>query len=197
MLALQVHAACGHYRIPKAVAGGGGSAPQVHSFSVAPISTIRGFLESLVGAQPGEFDGRYAYGYMEKPEGHGWLYRTSHVWASPPISGPKAGLEEAQRPMKVEMYFDVAYIILVQGVWIERVKVALQGEVKRYGCLYLGDSEGLVTWVGEYLGPLQDIEWLRCGNKMPLPKRAPYGYDTLDTPLVFCELSKGEPYFWA
>lgn len=197
MLALQVHAVCGHYRVPKAVAGGGGSAPQVHSFEVASMATIRGFLESLVGARPDEFDGQYAYGYMRKPEGHGWLYRTSHVWASPPRYGPKAGLEEAQRPMKVETYFDVAYVILVRGAWIERVKAALQGEVKRYSCLYLGDSEGLVTWVDEYSGPLEDIEWLRVGSKVFLPKTSPYGYDTLNAPLVFCELSKGEPYFWA
>ena len=110
MIALRVDAVSGHYRVPGQVGQGAVAA----TFPIAPLSTVRGFIESLCGEGFQTFQGRLAYGWLRHPEVMGRMYRTAHVWASPVFFGvfrcatcgakcrmrlPKKKLEEKDHPV--------------------------------------------------------------------------------------------------
>ena len=96
-----VEAVTGHWGMPGQVPQGATAA----SYPYAPPSTIQGFLESLVGAPRGAFKGRFAYGLLREPGGHGFMDRRVHVWASQ--EGTKR--KETIRLNHIEVWYDVAY----------------------------------------------------------------------------------------
>jgi len=79
VIGLRVDTASGHYRVPGQMVQGC-TAP---TFDIAPVSTMKGFLESLCAAEWHSFDGEVAYGWIRPPGGRGLLYRRAQIWASP------------------------------------------------------------------------------------------------------------------
>ena len=195
MYPLLVHAFSGHYKVPGAV----DTAGLASSYPVAPVSTARGFLESLAVETPGSFQGRFAYGLLREPSSYGHVYRSSHIWSS---SGQKGSqipghyrLPEEQRPFAIEVFFDMEYVFLVEGPWEEKIRDAVAGKTDRYGVLSLGSSDDPVTHLGEYTGPLDAVKWVVPGNTIPLPVHAPYGYHTVHPTVKVFDLRNGDPVF--
>lgn len=186
MLTIRVEAVSGHYRVPGNVEQSG-IAP---TFAVAPPSTVRGFLESLCGSTCGSFEGEFAYGWLRDPQGYGLLHRRVQVWAS---GGMKPRLER-NRTINVEMLFDVAYAVAVRGPWADRVRAALEGDVERFGVLYLGESTDLVTWIAPLNGDASNgVRWVVPGTSLRLPVVSGRGYDSITAAYGTFDIREGEP----
>lgn len=241
MITLIVHAHSGHYKI----AGQVGMGRIACSHPIAPISTMRGFLESLMGEGNGSFEGEFAYGFLHEPGGHGMLYRKSQVWVSDGTPGSVKALfrdpegnihyqrkvvveskgkprntwvdldgipteedgevriktlaganSESIRPFHIETFFDLTYIVLIKGPQAAKIREAIAGNVERFGVLYLGTSDDAVTWVGEYEGSLEAVQWVVPGTTIPLTITAPYGYGNYSAEYGSFDLNIGEPHFF-
>lgn len=170
---LRVDAMTGHYRMP----GQANLMQTVRTFPVVPYSTVRGFVESLLGMEWMTLRGiRLAIGVRQPPRGRGDVFRKDHAWASDGV-GDKG---EMIRPVHRETLFFPSYRIGVEGdsQTINNLRAALRGEVDRYGLLYLGESEDLVDWVGEETG---SAKWLVPGVEIALPVRTVRGWDNLNS----------------
>lgn len=174
---LEVRALRGHYRVPGAVATMG----IVRSYLIAPPSVVLGFIESFCGVERDTFrDGstKIAYGWAEdgRPKGYGRIMRKDHVWASGGVKPKSGGSPETQRPVLLEVWYDLIYRVSVDGPAALQVRQALRGETSRYGVLSLGESDNLVTWLQEGAG---GAEWIVPGNQFQLPIAVPHRYDRL------------------
>ena len=191
MIRLYVETPTGHYRIPGQV----GQGEVASTFPVPPPATIKGFLESLTGSTRGSFQGEFAYGRARLPAGYGMIYQRVHVWASGGIKA-KGSLPQQTRTCHVETLIDPAYVILVRGSWEAKVQSALRGDVERYGVLYLGRSADFVTWLDEFKGDLDPIEWIVPGKEIRLITRSGRGYDHINPDYGTFSLRPGEPHWF-
>lgn len=187
MICLRVHATSGHYRVPGQVKQGSTGT----SFPICPVSTMRGFLESLCGQKSGSFEGEFAYGWAERPEGVGDMLRKVHVWAS----GGLGSVGQTTRVIKVDTMFNLSYVVCVQGPWEERVRQALQGNVERFGVLYLGESFDIVTFIQEVPEPPPEVEWVVPGTTVLLPVVSGRGYGNLTVKYGLFNVETGAPHF--
>jgi len=186
VICLIVEAVTGHYGVPGQVGQGGVK----DSCPTAPPPTIQGFIESLCGESHQSFRGKFAYGRLHEPSGVGLMLRQAHVWGS-----NKPMDNEIIRTIHVVTYLDPAYCILVEGPWEEKIRSALAGEVKRYGVLYLGESEDLVHWIAEVPQPPGHVEWLVPGQTMTLPVKSGRGYDNIRLTTATFDFHAGEPHW--
>lgn len=207
-ITLQVHAYSGHYKVPggvgqpiKLTEGGKPFFQRAPSFPVAPPSTVRGFLESLVGDAPGSFQGKFAYGFLQRPVAHGHILQKAHVWSSSgqkPVTKGISYRMETVRPILVEVWYDLIYAVRVEGPWEDRIRAALAGEVDRYGVLYLGNSDNIITWLDTYDGEDSSVEWVVPGTAIPLPVRTPTlrerNFKNMETVYDVFDIKTGEPH---
>lgn len=172
---LIVHGATGHWGLPGQVDQGGFSP----SLPMPPLSTVRGFLESLLGLERGGFGGRVAWGWLRRPAGHGWLVRRASVWSS---SGNSA--KETIRSVSVEVWFDWQLVVRVQGKLEDELRSAMRGDRPRYGVLCLGESQDMVQ-VFEREVSDEDVGWIcPVGEEEPgylLPVQSGQGYGSMTT----------------
>lgn len=170
-------AVSGHYGIPTPVT----NMQTKHSFSLAPPSTIRGYIESLMGLSRGEFEGEIAFGVMAPPVGFGKVLRMNTAWGNAEGKpDPALGLDANGKPKKTkgesnatlrrpyywDIYYGMSYQIAVRGPLTERLAAALRGEVERYGILSLGTSEDEVYEVTE---EAEEARWVVPGKMFVLP----------------------------
>jgi len=135
-----------------------------------------GFIESMCGKEPGAFansNSKFAYGWFNKPGGRGTLLRLDHVWTSDKVLKKTT---DHVRPVKRDVLFDLSYRMVVEGAFEELIREALDGKAKRYGLLYLGESDDMVYWVTTKTAP---TKWVVPGNSMALPIKAGRGFGTL------------------
>lgn len=180
MLALNIEAVTGHYRVPGQVSNMG----VAHSFPQVPPSTMAGSLKSFGGITDEDIPGQFAYGPTRPAGGHGVLTRRAHVWTN----------TNSARVIRVETWFDVAYTVLVRGPLEERLRAALRGEVRAFGVLYLGESEDLVHWINEVQDP-SNVKWVTPGTEMALTIQAGRGYDTINNKMGLFDLRAGNPHW--
>jgi CRISPR-associated Cas5-like protein len=185
MINLEIRCVSGHYRIPTTVPNMGRTA----SFPVAPPSTIKGFLESLMG-EVGAMEGnRFAYGLASGPTGKGFLLRRDTVWTSGvKVRVPKRKNGEAVlngdgspkmvqrhppkgRPTTRETMFHLVYRVTVEGDVEDRVRDALHNATG--GGTYLGESDNPIWWIDES-DPM--AKWVVPGTAMALPLKSGYGF---------------------
>ena len=174
MLGFTAHLFSGHYRVPGAVANMG----TARSFDIAPPSTMMGFFESACG-EVGTFNDsntRFAYGWVRRPAGQGYLLRKDHVWVSGTKGYPKSK-HEASRPVRHQTFYDMVYQVVVEGSFEERLRRALRGDVERFGVLSLGESSNVVNWTQE--GPVVPTEWVVPGRAFALTMKVARGYRNL------------------
>lgn len=169
MISLDVKAFSGHYKVP-------GRVPNLltaNTFPTAPVSCVVGMLESFAGQERGSFQvsgSRVAIGRTKKPWGRGEILQQMTTFRNLP--GGK-GLGTGSAPIRKEILFDLGYRFVVEGDFESCLRLALQGEVQRYGTLYLGRSDDVVTWIDE---AEPEAEWLVPGQRFHLPVKT-HGFD--------------------
>lgn len=164
---LRFHVACerGHYGFP----GRNGSFSQRATAPVPHVSTVRGFMESICGDELGTFQGRYAYGRVHLPKMMGRIFRKDSV-------PPRQKKEQASRPCYWNVLFGVAYQVIVEGEYEDRLRLGLKGELSRYGILSLGTSDDVVWLLREYA---REAQWVVPGQAFPLVVEPQRGYTNL------------------
>jgi len=161
MIHLSVHALRGHYGYP-------GRVPTMGLRQTAPVpfpTTVKGFLESMCGDPPGCFSGKFAYGQLHEPGGRGKVTQYDHTINTSGKPQPK--------PSHWEVLVGVAYQVVVDGDYEDRIRASLGGEVSRFGVLSLGTSDDEVWEIQEAQEPAR---WVVPGKKYPLIIRAGTSY---------------------
>lgn len=185
MFLFRVETPTGHYGLPQQTE----TLRTAPTLPIASVTIVRGFLESMVGADFETFDGEFAFGYIRPPGGRGKLLRKANIEAS--------GIKwENFRPIHIETLFDLAYAVGVRGPWEKRVRDAFEGNVSRYGNLYLGESSDLVTWMAEFDGNPTSIQWVVPGTQMILPVRTGHKKARIDTQYQRFDLRGGDPHWF-
>jgi CRISPR-associated Cas5-like protein len=172
-ITLRVEVSTGHYRVPGQVKS------VARSFPLAPPSTMRGFIESLCALPHGSLDGettQFAYGFINDPEGRGDLFRKDHIFSTSGVGKMK----EAIRPVHRETMFGLTYRVAIRGALVPLIRKMLNGDTaaiaRRWGVLYLGESDDTVQWLAEEAG---EARWLVPGQQHILPTKAGRGYNVL------------------
>lgn len=168
MILLQVDMSADYHGLPHVAAAGGVAI----STPMAPPSTIVGFLESMCGKRSGWFLGTkssVAYGLKSKPKLSGTILRTTYTEPrapktdksdskdqpdpeekpDPSVKKATSKKVEVTRPVARVVNFYTSYLIAVVGEAEKEVRLALDGKVKRYGVLSLGESDNMVNLVTE------------------------------------------------
>lgn len=173
IIILRVEVQTGHYRMPGQVK------TIARTFPLAPPSTVRGFIESLCALPLGSLDGettQFAYGFIDDPEGRGDLFRKDHIFSTSGVGKMK----EAIRPVHRETLFGVTYRVAIRGALVPLIRKMLAGDMtevnRRWGVLYLGESDDTVQWLAEEPGPAR---WLVPGRQHILPVKAGRGFNVL------------------
>jgi len=174
MITLRIDSISGHFRIP-------GQIPLlalVPSYPFCPPSTMQGCLEAFTASRKGSFRGEFRYGAFRPPGGWGTLLRQAQIWASKKKDQQRAPNDyEVMRPVHVEKWYDLSHCVQVRGPWEDKIRETLEkGRDDFFGVLYLGESQDLITWIGETDDPLDKVQWLVPGSQMQLPVKTLYGY---------------------
>ncbi len=190
MISLEVRCVCGHYRIPTVVS----DMTRTPSFPVAPPSTIKGFIEALVGKVGAMEENRFAYGLASDPTGMGYLLRKDTVWTtsgadvkvpswnkkgearSEPDGSIKMinGKAPVSRPTMRETHFHLTYRVVVEGPLEDALRASLTEPSG--GGRYLGESDNPIWWLEE---GTPATRWIVPGSSMPLPLKSGYGFNSI------------------